>query len=198
VVVGILQIEKWEQENEREKIQAAMHNIVGLSYQQLAPEQRATACMLLTVNADSQMYIPFNSHPTLITLLKQLGVNTAVVVYTTEIDLFEPPKFIGVVSGEMQRIFLTHMTKYDRPLILILDTATDSVGNDMLVILFQILENDRPDVLFYKLKQMGVETLNKVGNALRRGHYQKLHSGKPKISQRRKGSQTQPLVYCSK
>jgi hypothetical protein len=53
--------------------------------------------------------------------------------------------------------------------------------------------DDRPYVLFYKLKQMGVETLSKVSNALRRGHYQKFHSGKPKISQRRKGSQTPPL-----
>jgi hypothetical protein len=147
------QIVKWEQENEREQMQAAMHNLVGLSYQQLAPEQRATARMLLTVYAESQMYIPFNSHPTLITLLKQLGVNTGV----HHQDRFGPPKFIGVVSGEMHRIFLTHMTKYDRPFSLILDTATDSVGNDMLVILFQILENDRPYVLFYKLKQMGVD-----------------------------------------
>ncbi|CAG7729801.1 unnamed protein product [Allacma fusca] len=50
-----------------------------------------------------------------------------------------------------------HIAQNPRPLSIILDTATDSMGHGHLVVLCQTLENDEPKIYFYKLICMGAD-----------------------------------------
>jgi hypothetical protein len=133
------------------RIETTILNAEKLSYETLSKMQQSTADMLLVIYAESRMYLPFESHPTIVKLLEMLGISWL----HHHKHARAPPLFLDYISNDMHEKLLKHLMKHDRPLSIMMDTASDSVGNDFLVIQFQALESDQPVVYFFRNILMG-------------------------------------------
>jgi len=122
--------------------------------QALSDLELSTARTILTSVAES-----FEQHPTLMTLVEYYGI--------TDIqhhrNVRSPAIFIKYVSNDMQETLVKHLesTELLVPMSIIVDTSTDRIGQDYLVVLVQSLENDKPVVYFFGIYIMGVDVSSK-------------------------------------
>lgn len=86
--------------------------------QKLGKEKIATAKMLLTIYAEAKMYLPFASHPMLMNLFKKLDIHS--LQFDHHLDRIGGTRMAHHISKEYHRLFLTYLTKTDRPMALLL------------------------------------------------------------------------------
>lgn len=125
-----------------------------VSLHALSVLQQSTAKMLTTIYSKTRMYLPFESHSKLLELMEMNGAPKYAAHHR---HYMAPPLFVAHISDQMHGVMLRYLSARDRPLSMILDTATDSLGHDILIVLFQVLENDRPAIYFYKAARMGAD-----------------------------------------
>lgn len=128
-------------------IMEAMAVANGKALQNLNVLQRSTARTITTVYAEIKMYIPFRSHETLVTFMEMQGLPISIHHRHQK----TPPIIANLISSEFHQTLLSYILHRNRPISIIMDTSTDSRGNDFLVMLFQTLEQDKPVVYYYKL-----------------------------------------------
>lgn len=110
--------------------------------------------MLRTVFTEIKINVPFHSHPEVVQLLRINGIDMGVHHY----DKNAATRMTQSMSSYMHRQLLQHMLSKNLPFSIILDGSCDNTDNHYMIIYFQILENNVPSVVFYRL----VETSSDV------------------------------------
>jgi hypothetical protein len=138
----------------KQSLKKSMVTAIDKEYEKLTELEKSTYRMFLAAYVLTKITGSFTSHPQLVKLLQMNGVDMGSHHHGRK----SAALFVRHISDSMQRSFLTHLVNSKKPFSIILDTATDSIGNEMLVILIQALEEDRPFVYFYKLIPVGIDT----------------------------------------
>jgi hypothetical protein len=86
--------------------------------------------------AEMRMHTSFSQHPTIIRLMGMTGLGMGF----HHRDENAVPRFLSHISDEMHLTLLKELTKEERPLSFIKDTATDEQGNDILAVKMQTLD----------------------------------------------------------
>ncbi|OXA43046.1 hypothetical protein Fcan01_21943 [Folsomia candida] len=148
---------RFEQEKKELSLKHSLEIMQDKSLEKLGQKEQATALMLMTVYGEVRMGVAANKHSTMCDLLEFRGVN---IGYHHQ-DKNAWIKMVTHMSDEMQVKYLTRLTKRQRPIALITDTTTDSMGVEVFVVLIQSVEEGAPVVLFLGSTRMGIDTTGK-------------------------------------
>lgn len=129
---------------------------------------KVTSRMFRTVFAEIKMNIPFYSHPKMVELHKTNGLDMGIHHY----DKTAATKMMSCMSAHMHRLLLQHMVSQNLPFSIIIDGSSDKTDIHYLIIYFQILENNIPSVVFYRLIQTSSDVtalgyFNSIINAIK-------------------------------
>ena len=104
--------------------------------------------MIRTVYASVRMNAPFNAHATLVNLQKLNGVNLG-----HRLDnRFDAAEMMMALSRNMHSQLMSYLQESNSVATgLLIDESTDNKNRNYLVVLFQIIEQGQPVVVFYKL-----------------------------------------------
>lgn len=116
---------------------------------------RVTAMMVRTVFLEVKRNIPFDSHNSIIRLEEVHGINMG----------YHHREKSGVttimesISSNMHKLLLKHMLSKNLPFSIIVDGASDISDFHYLCIYFQILDQNVPVIVFYKLVELSVDVI---------------------------------------
>lgn len=105
--------------------------------------------MFRTVFSEVKMNIPFFAHPNIVKMQTLNGAEMGVHHF----DKNGAQKMLQNMSAHMHRLLLQHMISKNLPFSIILDGSSDNTDTHYMIIYFQILQNDIPSVVFYRLVQ---------------------------------------------
>lgn len=102
------------------------------------------------------MYVSFRSHPTMVKLLQKLGVDLG-GSEGLHAHRNSPPLLMRAVSKDIHSAVLAYIYQSKTPFSLMIDSSVDTSGEDEVGLLLQIIINNRPEVVFYKMIPLGID-----------------------------------------
>lgn len=112
-----------------------------------------TAKMMRTVFIEVKKNIPFESHTSIVLLqsLNEVGMDYHHHGKCGATSMME------TISSSMHKLLLNYMLSENLPFSIIVDGSSDITDNHYLSIYFQILDNNVPAIVFYKLVELSVD-----------------------------------------
>lgn len=108
---------------------------------------KITSAMFRTVFVEIKKNIPFNTHSSIVVLQQMHGVKMGFHHY----EKCGATAMMESMSSLMHKNMINHMLSKNLPFSMIIDGSTDSTESHLLIIYFQILENNVPVVCLYRL-----------------------------------------------
>lgn len=108
---------------------------------------KITSAMFRTVFIEIKRNIPFNSHSSIVALQNINGIDMGFHLY----EKCGATSMMESMSSLMHKAMINHIMSKNLPFSIIIDGSTDATESHMLIIYFQILENNVPVVCFYRL-----------------------------------------------
>lgn len=114
---------------------------------------KVTTIMIRTVFLEIKKNIPFDAHNSIVVLQEMHGVNMG----HHHREKCGAIAIMETISKNMHKLLMKHIISKNLPFSLIVDGSTDSSDVHFMSIFFQILEDNVPVIVFYKLVELSVD-----------------------------------------
>ena len=114
-----------------------------------------TRTMFRLVYVEVKLNFPLFHHTELVKLFQMANVNMGFHHY----ECRSAQRIVDHITSEMRKDLIKGIKNFPAPVSIITDGATDSTQNHYLVVLLQIIEDNQPKVVFYRLLKSKGERL---------------------------------------
>lgn len=118
------------------------------------PRFAATANMIRLVYTEVKANIPPEDHRMLVNMLRGFGVSVGTIHDNSE----GATSITKSISRQMNQKLIDFMKSNSLPFSLIIDASTDLVGEHVLILYLQLVNDDLPAVMYYRLTSLKDET----------------------------------------